>query len=144
MEDQNYVKNLILQISGIGQLGIQDGTFDKAWKPKSRLIQEQRVTREILQQVFDPFGVILHINYMAGRDTAVLRFKGDVEKTPEKQTPPQVIVQQFSDNGLVLGGQQVKLEILSGQEEQKIWAFLLKKGVQKSQQRQKGQFKQKH
>ncbi|KAH0572076.1 RNA binding motif-containing protein [Spironucleus salmonicida] len=110
-----FIKDLLLRISDIGVIGVNDGVFDRDFRPDSEDVKDQRVTREILKEVFGKFGFIKHVDYAAGKTEAVLRFsEQDVDATKN-------VMEEFAETPLVLGQNEVKLSIVSGDEEAEVY-----------------------
>ena len=48
----NYQQNLLLKITNIGVIGMIDGQFDRDFRSESQEVKDQRVTREVLKELF--------------------------------------------------------------------------------------------
>eukprot|EP00702_Spironucleus_salmonicida_P003452 EST44743.1 RNA-binding motif-containing protein [Spironucleus salmonicida] len=112
MEGKNdYIRNLIVRVSNIGIVGVTEGRFDDSFIPASNALKDQRVTRELIKEIFSKFGEVKHVEYRAGQLECTVRFSdrsGDAAKHA---------IEQYQAEALTLGCQDVTLDMVTGEEE---------------------------
>jgi len=111
-----FTAGCILKITNVGTAGIDMDTRkpDVSYVPKGE--DDKPVTRELIRQLFEPYGAIRFVEYSPGDLNAYVRYDmaalGAAAKACEEK------------KGLKLGGTEVELAVLAGQDEQDYYAAI--------------------